>query len=583
VTIVIEAFTFSGYRSFTTAAVVAPLNQVNIFIGQNNSGKSNILRFLHEVYSHALESAQSGKGNVNIKPEDVPQGQSPYGQFTIGFGMQIGGRLYDQALKAIPGGVRSLADTVFRMPLFTNGTDFAYFNYRCANNSPVAMLPNLVAEITTTTTLSVSDWEKASAALANTSSSGSVSFNVQQVVPRIIPIHLFAQRPFSLIADTRKIGGAGVADRGYSGHGIIEQLAALQNPPYNEQSKRELFEKINEFVRGVLGNDTALLEIPYDRTMIVVHMDGKTLPLSSLGTGIHEVIMMAVQATLLQNQVVCIEEPETHLHPTLQKQLMGYLLRTNNQYFISTHSVHLLDTAEASIFHVRLEEGSSTIEHLETDSHKSEACTHLGYRASDLMQSNCIVWVEGPTDRTYLNHWIRAIDPSVICGLHYSVMFYGGKLLSHLSADDHEVTDFISLRRLNRFIAIVIDRDRARSSVPINTTKQRVVTEFDKGPGFAWVTQGREIENYIPTEIRENAIKQVHRNAARLSGPGIFNHGLRFLREDGETERNPDKVAIAKIITELPPNLDVLDLRERVTQLVDFIHHANGYRERKQS
>ena len=55
-------------------------------------------------------------------------------------------------------------------------------------------------------------------------------------------------------------------------------------------------------------------------------------------------------------------------------------------------------------------------------------------RTSDIrlviLQANCVVWVEGPSDRIYLKHWIEAVTSELIEGLHYSIMFYGGRLLS---------------------------------------------------------------------------------------------------------------------------------------------------------
>jgi predicted ATP-dependent endonuclease of OLD family len=61
--IYIHGFGVKGYRSFgTTHQRVGPFSKVNLFLGQNNSGKSNILRFLQEHYfkvakaAHKLES-----------------------------------------------------------------------------------------------------------------------------------------------------------------------------------------------------------------------------------------------------------------------------------------------------------------------------------------------------------------------------------------------------------------------------------------------------------------------------------------------------------------------------------------------
>jgi predicted ATP-dependent endonuclease of OLD family len=269
------------------------------------------------------------------------------------------------------------------------------------------------------------------------------------------------------------------------------------------------------------------------------------------------------------------------MHPLLQKEMMRYLdERTNNQYFISTHSAHLLDTPGAAVFHVRLEGGRSVVGPALTDADRSRVCDDLGYHASDLMQANCVIWVEGPSDRVYINHWIKAVDPDLVEGLHYSIMHYGGKLLSRvttLSQDslDRQVEDVVSLRRLNQHLAVVIDSDRSSEDQPINDTKSRIASEFEQEPGLAWVTAGREIENYVPADIIDSAIKKAHPSAASVPEITRFSEAPKYQDKQGEL-RDADKIKVAKAVADMEPCLDCLDLREKMGELVSFIRHANG-------
>ena len=303
------------------------------------------------------------------------------------------------------------------------------------------------------------------------------------------------------------------------------------------------------------------------------------MPLASLGSGVEQVVLHAVAATSVSNSVVTFEEPELHLHPILQRQLLSYLARTDNQYFISTHSAHIIDSIHANAFHVRLNSGESTIEFANNDAGRHRICFELGYKASDLVQSNCIIWVEGPSDRIYIRGWLSQFDAHLQENVHYSIMFYGGKLLSHLSAAESSISDFslsslIQLRLLNRHMAVIMDSDLSSSNQTVRQAKTRVQDEIVACGGIAWITAGREIENYVRAEILASAVESVAPGRGGAIKKGRFAKALPVAND--KSKITVDKLKTATKVLEYPADLDVFDLRVRLLELSKFIRKSNG-------
>lgn len=322
------------------------------------------------------------------------------------------------------------------------------------------------------------------------------------------------------------------------------------------------------------------MEIPHDRNTINVRLHGKSLPIEALGTGIHELIILASRAVLEENSVICIEEPELHFHPELQRQFMRFVNeQTSNQYFFTTHSAHIMDAVPCSVHRVYLEDGLSRVSSPITGNDRRDICHELGYRPSDLLQSNCVIWVEGPSDRIYVNHWIAAKAPELSEGLHYSIMFYGGALRSHLSAEDRILNDLIALLPINRFPILIMDSDKETQNGKLNASKTRIRDELTQSKRLCWVTSGREIESYIPRDTLFEAVRTVHKTAKALAATDVkFGKPLNYLYGKDATEavKGFDKVGIARKVCETPANFSVLDLEKRVVEVIAYVRRANN-------
>ncbi len=584
----IVGFGFVGYRSFWRSEVepIGPFGKLHLVAGANNSGKSNILRFATQI----LASFNPTSLTISYPADtDLPIGGGVSTAFRLDLLVSLSedfgvSELAERTpptqrsswLKRLATVLDSMTHVktemrrVIRIPLVEQDR----------NRGQLAVDPGFVDRIHTDYYATLPGDRGLGAVLYHVTGQRPAGKETESILGFCgWLLSLTNMPPVAEVSAFRQISAGESAN--YSGSGLIRRLAELENPPSHDVYEQNIarFEGINRFVQSVIGDDSARIRVTSGQDDILVVTNDRVLPLASLGTGIHEVVILALAATLLTGHLVCMEEPEIHMHPVMQRRLLTYLAETDNRYLIATHSAALLDQSLASISHIKMGQDGSRLTASATSQDISHLVSDLGYRASDIVQANSVLWVEGPSDRNYLRFWLTVVDPDLVEGVHYSIMFYGGALLSHLAADDAGVKDFIALRKLNRNSVIVIDSDRTAAEKEVNATKKRVRREFndDSSTGFAWITWGYTIENYVPRHLVEAAVKSVHPRTKYTFRVGRFVNPLASSRFSNKTF-SPDKTAISATVVEnwLPTDPLPDALLTDVRRLSKVIRAANG-------
>ena len=310
--------------------------------------------------------------------------------------------------------------------------------------------------------------------------------------------------------------------------------------------------------------------------------------LSDMGSGVKTVLLVLMflivlprqQKTDVSKTIFAFEELENNLHPAVQRRLFAYLrsfaLENKTCIFLTTHSNLVVDMfssdENAQLLHVTHDGTSSSMRKVECWKTGCDVLRDLDIRASDVLQSNGIVWVEGPSDRIYFSRWIELWTAGQLTeGVHYQCLPYGGSVGAHLSlANPDDIEELVSALKVNSNAMLLIDSDKNRLRQQLKETTKRLKNEIQASGGMAWVTKGKEVENYIP----EEALKT---HLPKMPTPGQFESVIDMIHKQPK-KKSVTKVAVAMAVKELLTKEMLeghLDMKDRLTEAAQRIAEWN--------
>lgn len=578
----LEGFVVGGYRSIREPQFVGPLKKVTVLAGRNNTGKSNLLRFVERELGKALatatvpriwssNSAPPARANPAWTNADLPKNVES--QSAIG----IGNLRSEESYASIAGQcrmsedrLRDIASEIDRRLVKSQGV--SWWLWQPDDKVWRTALRKNLDQVLTQPEMSYKN--KIEGLFLPTDLS--------------IPTEI---RYVSAFRELRPVPTDGEPEHS-TGLGLIRLLGEVRDPGLEDKERMSArWNSFVEFFKQVVEDDQANIRIPRLADDLLIFLNDRELDVRDLGTGLHEVVIIAATATALDNALILLEEPEIHMHPLLQRKLMDYLsTHTTNQYLITTHSAHVLDTKHAAIFTVALEDGWTTVSPAVTNDEVVKTIGDLGYSPSDLLQTKAIVWVEGPSDRIYIEYWLSLVNPTLRPGVDYSVMFFGGSLLSHVTGEDSDFHEgenkLVELRRLNRRSFVVVDSDRGNSKASLKAYVQPLYDELGED-GPLWITDGREIENYVHPDLYAQAIAEVHtgivKSGVEVSTNRSDKWGVRWQYRtsddpEGSAWRKAKKVAVAEHIVQMGLELNRFhnELPDQVRKLASYLAGDHG-------
>lgn len=529
------------------------ISGINIIIGKNNSGKSSLIDIIEALCT-----------NSNAIKEIYSEYRPTYDQFVKYFIEVYGNHQMDVILNLYAKDVRNLT------LLYKHDTNSNNATFKWPTNSELNQVPE-----------------------------NSYGYNLKQIFSRV-RFQDFDGYKFKRLNAERNINSEvsgfeiSVKTNGEGATNIIQQFLNRKDLQKHRLIKKDFLDSINSIVRPEIEFAEISVQISkVDSKWEICFEDrfGNNIFLSDMGSGIRTIILVLINLFLIPSQeddnisnyIFAFEELENNLHPSLQRKLYQFIkdFASKNKciFFITTHSnigIDIFYNSEISqLITVGNANGLSSCKTIVQNSHLNDSLTELGFKASDLLQTNGVIWVEGPSDRIYLKRWIGLADSTLIEGVHYSIMFYGGKLLSHLTFTEQNLEEFILLLTINKNSFVVIDKDAKRETERINSTKQRIQSEI--GLENCWITNGREIENYVSVSSLNQWLSNKNIKGCEKLLFGKFDK-LEDSLSCLPTPYNRNKSGYAKEIINFisESDLDVMDLKIKIYSIVDAIKKWNS-------
>jgi len=268
----------------------------------------------------------------------------------------------------------------------------------------------------------------------------------------------------------------------------------------------------------------ALPEFSWDKavTLDILGKDqyGVENSLDRRGSGIRRLLMVAFFQYLAERGrespgdfVFAIEEPENCLHPGFQRELVRSFRRLADegyQVIVTSHSPVFAGASPIEDLALVVREAGVARAIQTPDLNLSDVAEQLGVEPSDQITGyKACIFVEGPSDVEFWRAVARKFKEagkieSDFDDLQIGFVLCGGETLKYW-------IDRRAMRRLNRRFGVIVDSDRKSSNHNIPGRKLNWKRKCEDEGGLFFILRKREIENYLhPDPIERSGRARKH-------------------------------------------------------------------------
>jgi len=488
-----------NYRCFTheKPLKLTLSNGISAYVGQNNTGKSTILKFLWEIrpifqaFLHSSNFQRLIRENDNKLEVTWPDtNRPPEGMFNDNDPHNLPVEI--EVLVNSEGQFDDLDGEVKKIKYIINRND----EVECLLFSDVTSYP-----------LSFSDKhlvDRANACISETNDDDDVlSIGAISTALRI----LFKS---SYFASFRFAEGGITKGQYYDssvGTSFIQRWKQLKNGTSKDGNRKA--KAIVRKIAEIFQFDSFDLSASHDDQHFRVVINDSPERLDQVGSGITQAIMLLTYCEVEEPTYILVDEPELNLHHDAQIKLIK-ALEEKAEYGVifATHNLGLARRCADTITCVTRKSPADAPIVMPYEDHPYladiyQSLTYSGYFGYDAKK---ILLVEGPTDVKVFKHFLKLYNKDHEFML---INLGGGSMINGKRTFELE-----ELQRLNKEITVIIDSERTRADMKLPRDRLDFIN-IVKRLGFKHcVLRRKATENYLS----QNAVDEVIGNDCRSLG-----------------------------------------------------------------
>ncbi len=464
-----------NYRAFDdTHPVTWRLHQGFVaFVGVNNSGKSSLLRFLHEMRWPLGFLERLHEGQVQALMSGTPQ-QVP---------------------------IRSVAD-IPEILCNRNGRDMtARFILDSAHAAdPVGVEPSAIefrfrhpdAQMIITIEhegqpVQIVDWTVGEDSVVVDTAAGQVRLDTRRYRAALAAMaDAVYLGPFR---NAVNVGGSS----NYFDLGIGEQFIA-QWDAYktgNNRAENRAAIAVERELQSIFSlSNLEINAAPGNQTLQII-ADDEPYQLQEQGAGLAQFIVVLAFVAVRRPSFILIDEPELNLHPSLQLDFLTSLARyCRHGVAFATHSIGLARAVGQEVYSVRrLADGGREVRPLEATRDYGQFLGELSLSGYSELGFSRVLLVEGTTEVPTIQRWLR------LYGIEHQVVLLplGGSSL----ITDKSAVALAEIARITTDVSVIIDSERATAHAPLDAARQAFVDSCTSLGFDVHVLERRALENYL--------------------------------------------------------------------------------------